>query len=237
MKKAPVIIIVLAILMSVSTGARAGMPEARADYAKKDYKKLLKELRPLVNKGVPEAMFYVGLLYDIGEATPQNYTKAKEWYLKAAKLGYAPAQTNLGWVLQMGTSTVLSDKEAAEWYSKAANQGYAPAQYDMGLLYYAGRGGIPKDPREATAWFRKAAEQGYAPAQEGLAKMYMYGNGVLVNLVGAYKWFYLAAAMGDQSAMDYVERVKKLMDPEMIVQGQAQAQEWLSRRKNTALLN
>ncbi len=237
MRAVPASIIALAILVLVSTGAHAGLQEARDAYAKKNYRVLLRELRPLVNRGVPEAMFYVGLLFDNGEGVKQDYTKAKEWYLRAAKLGYAPAQTNLGWVLQMGTSTTLSDKEAGTWYFKAANNGYAPAQYDLGLLFYAGRGGIPKDPREAAAWFRKAAEQGYAPAQESLAKMYLYGYGVLVGLVEAYKWFRLAADSGRDSARENALQIEKLMAPDMIKQGRAQAQEWLAKRKKTASLN
>ncbi|MGA8147697.1 MAG: tetratricopeptide repeat protein [Gallionellaceae bacterium] len=233
------IILVSMVILAIwfSTGAHAGMQEAQNAYAKKNYQAMLDNLKPLVNTGVPEAIFYIGLLYDNGEGVVQDYNKAKEWYLKAAKLGYAPAQTNLGWVLQMGTGTELSDKEAAEWYMKAANQGYAPAQYNLGLLYYAGRGGIPKDPRAAVAWFRKAAEQGYTPAQNGLAKMYQYGQGGLVSLIQAYKWFYLAAEAGNESAKENKQAIKKLMAPEMIEESQALAQEWLASRKKAASLN
>jgi TPR repeat protein len=226
---------IFAILLAVSVEACAGMREAEDDYAKKNYKALLRELRPLVNKGNAEAMFYVGLLFDNGgEGIKQDYNKAKAWYLRAAKLGYAPAQTNLGWVLQMGTSTELSDKEAAKWYIQAADQGYAPAQYDLGLLYYAGRGGIPKDEREAAGWFRKAAEQGYAPAQNGLAKMYRYSQGVLVSLVQAEKWFTLAAESGDEAYIKNKQEAERMMAPEMIVKGKALAQEWLAQRRKTA---
>jgi TPR repeat protein len=226
--------ILLVILASVSTGACAGLQEARDAYEKQNYKLLLQELRPLVNKRVPEAMFYIGLLYDNGEGVIQDSTKAKEWYQRAAILGYAPAQTNLGWVFQMGTSTPLSDKEAAAWYFKAANQGYAPAQYDVGLLFYAGRGGIPKDPREAAAWFHKAAEQGYAPAQKGLAELYQYGQGVLVSLTEAYKWFALAADAGNAPAREKVLEVEKLMAPDMVKQGRAEVQQWLAQHKKSA---
>ena len=225
------------ILAISSTGAYAGIQEAEDAYAKRKYQLMLDNLKPLVNQRAPEAMFLIGLLYDNGEGVAQDYNKAKEWYLGAAKLGYAPAQTNLGWLLQMGTSTELSDKEAAEWYMKAANQGYAPAQYDLGLLYYTGRGGIPKDPRVAAAWFRRAAEQGYSPAQNGLAKMCQYGQGVLVSLIQAYKWFYLAAESGNEEAKENKQAIKKLMAPEMIKEGQAQAQEWLASRKKAASLN
>ena len=41
-------------------------------------------------------MCNLGLCYEYGEGVAEDKTKAAEWYEKAARRGYAPAQCNLG---------------------------------------------------------------------------------------------------------------------------------------------
>jgi uncharacterized protein len=221
--------------LSAATGARASLQEARAAYVNKDYKKMLQELKPLVDKNVPEAIFYVGLLYDEGEGTKQNYRLAEKWYARAAKLGYAPAQNNLGWIYQRGTNRggyiELSDSVAEFWYRKAAEQGNATAEFNLGLMYYIGNRVLLRDWKQAASWFLRSAEQGYTMAQNRLGQMYENAQGVEVSLVQADKWYIIAAQAGDEQAQKNKKVAEAKMWPDMIEEAQAQARDWLATHK------
>ncbi|MCD8237521.1 MAG: sel1 repeat family protein, partial [Prevotellaceae bacterium] len=56
------------------------------------------------------------------------YSKAAEWYAKAAEQGNAKAQNALGVCYEKGQGVVQDFIKAAEWYAKAAEQGDADAQ-------------------------------------------------------------------------------------------------------------
>jgi hypothetical protein len=61
---------------------------------------------------------------------PQNYTRARYWFEKAAAQGYAAAQTNLGLFYSRGLGVTQDYVRARHWYEKAAAQGHAAAQGD-----------------------------------------------------------------------------------------------------------
>ena len=98
----------------------------------------------------------------------QDYTKAVEWFRKAAEQGDADAQCNLGICYYKGEGVPSNYDKAAEWWRKSAEQEYAKAQYYLGYCYYYGIGDVPKDLIKAVEWFRKAAEQGNKNAIESL---------------------------------------------------------------------
>ena len=58
-----------------------------------------------------------------GEGVKQNYSKAREWFEKAAKQGHARAQFNLGFMYANGSGVEQSDSLAMRWYGRAAAQG------------------------------------------------------------------------------------------------------------------
>ena len=63
---------------------------------KGDYATALQEWRPLAVGGAPDALFYLGAMYDFGFGVPENNNLAADWYLRAANKGHAKAQFNLG---------------------------------------------------------------------------------------------------------------------------------------------
>ena len=56
-----------------------------------------------------------------------DYTKAVEYYQKAAEQGNAAAQYNLGVYYYNGEGVPQSYTEAVKWFKKAAEQGHAKA--------------------------------------------------------------------------------------------------------------
>ena len=73
----------------------------------------------------------LGLCFEFGKGTTQNYEKAFEWYLKAAEQGHAKAQYMLGCCYFM-----LDYTQAVHWWRKAAEQGLAEAQEALKRLGY-----------------------------------------------------------------------------------------------------
>ncbi len=127
----------------------------------------------MAGKGHARSQNYLGAMYRKGEGVSQNYTKAVEWYRKAAEQGYARAQTNLGWMYKNGYGVSKDYTKAIEWYRKAAEQGDATAQTNLGLMYKNGMG-VRKNRSKAIEWFRKAANQEYADAIQLLKNLGEY---------------------------------------------------------------
>ncbi|EET45193.1 Sel1 repeat protein [Neisseria sicca ATCC 29256] len=57
-------------------------------------------------QGNADAQFNLGLMYDSGRGVRQDYTKAVQWYRKAAEQGVAEAQFNWVWRMQKGKAFV-----------------------------------------------------------------------------------------------------------------------------------
>ena len=82
------------------------------------------------------AQNHLGDMYYNGDSVEKDYTKAFEWYHKAAELGYAAAQYNLGIMYAKGEGLEKDYTKAYEWYSKPAEHGiHSPRT--LAIVYYA----------------------------------------------------------------------------------------------------
>ena len=102
---------------------------------------------------------------------------ARRWFEKAARKGYAPAQTNLAVLSIAGWGGAGNAGSALYWLQQAANQDFALAYFDLGILYLRGCG-VRQDYPQAFSYFKRAAEAGNAAAQMNLGYMYDQGFGV-----------------------------------------------------------
>ena len=82
------------------------------------------KLTALAERGDTAAQNKLGLMYEAGKEIPQNYSKSRAWYLKAAEEGLAIAQVNLGLSYHYGRGGEPDFKEAKRWYEEAAEQDY-----------------------------------------------------------------------------------------------------------------
>lgn len=82
--------------------------------------------------GDASAQLQLGVIYEKGRGTPQNYSKAIEWYKKSAKQGNASAQYNLGTIYHDANNGHQDYAEAMAWYKKAAAQEVPLAQNNIG---------------------------------------------------------------------------------------------------------
>src|SRR6266481_5104777 len=110
---------------------------------------------------------------------------------------------------------------------RKAEAGDPGAQHRLGFTYGEGNG-VPQNYAEAAKWYRKAAEQGHGTAQLNLGYLLGEGRGVKQDLTEAYKWTYLALQGGPglfglfvkDAAHQYLGRLKALMTPDQIAEGQ-----------------
>jgi TPR repeat protein len=105
----------------------------------------------------PKAIFDLAYRFDVGVGGKKDEALAVRWYLRAAELGYAPAQRNLGGMYGSGRGVPRNDVTARHWFLAAANQGDAQAQFVLGKHY-------SKDDQTSLGWLWKAAQQGHQGA-------------------------------------------------------------------------
>lgn len=195
-----------------------------ADYDAEDFKAAKKE----AEKGEVKAEAALGLMYHLGQGTPQNYPEALKWYRRAADKGEATAQNGLGVMLFNGLGSAVDYYEAARWIQAAANQGHAQAQMNLGRVFATGKG-LARNQNEASRWLHRAAEQGDAEAELELGREYQRGELMRADVVTAYKWLLLAAAQGEAEAVDERDTLAKKMAGWQIARAQELAAAFVPR--------
>jgi len=130
----------------------------------------IEELRARANAEESSAMEELArrLLQGVGVA--KDDAQAADWYQKAAKQGYAPAQTNLGQFYAAGRGVPKDFAQALMWFKAAANQGNTTAQVNMGVMYERGFG-VAADREAAITWYRVASDHGSTVAQANLYRL------------------------------------------------------------------
>ncbi|WP_306517915.1 tetratricopeptide repeat protein [Rheinheimera sp.] len=130
-----------------------------------NYEQGLKILLPIAEKGDPDALYGVGILYKEGWGAEKDLDKAVSFYEKAAEKGHVGAIFDLGWAYQTGQGKDKNYSKSAELYEKAATKGHPVAMYGLGGLYLNGLG-VDKDVVKAEHWYKQSAAAGYPPAIE-----------------------------------------------------------------------
>jgi TPR repeat protein len=221
------VIILLAALFLPAGQGQASPPQI--DISAED----LQMLQTQAAQGHTEAQTTLGHLYNNGRGVPQDYTKAAQWYEKAAILGDMKAQYHLGALYANGRGVPQDYPKAHLWQEKAAVQGYVLGQYNLGTMYEDGRG-VPQDYTKARQWYEKAAAQGDAGSQFQLGGLYFGAKGVSRDLVRTYMWWSLASAhsMGDLQKMsaDLRDKIARRMTPAQIAEAQRRATQCQSQQ-------
>jgi uncharacterized protein len=74
-------------------------------------------------QGNASAQYGLGLIYDFGRATPQNYAEAAKWFRLAADQGNALAQSKLGYYYLNGQGVPQDYVSAYMWFNLSAASG------------------------------------------------------------------------------------------------------------------
>lgn len=162
---------------------------------KPDPEKARRYLERAIASGDAFALYVAGT-YQSSLANPAKDSAAGfDFYLRAAKQGFAPAQLAVAGHLQYGIGTPPDAAEAFKWAEKAAKAGYAPAQEMLATMYAEGQG-IGRNEGEAFCWHSAAASQGLASAIQSVASCYEEGVGIPQNDELALKHYREAARRG-----------------------------------------
>ena len=173
----------------------------------------------------PQELFELALTYYNGtEDIPQDYLKAYDLFLEAAKAGHVGAQSYLGRMLCMGEGIAQNYDEAIKWLLPASEAGDPDAQNRLGVRYRCGQG-VVQDYLEAARLFKLSAEQGNPKALFNLATLHQEGQGVEQDKSKAYALIMQAAEDGDVLAQSYLGRM--LCMGEHTEKNYAEAIKWL----------
>ncbi|MCL2797659.1 MAG: sel1 repeat family protein [Firmicutes bacterium] len=149
-------------------------------------------------------------LYELGEEhyDKKNYSKAVEFFAKAANLGDADAQYSLGFCYYHGEGVEEDEEEAFKWFLNSAKQNHASSQYYVGECYLHGWG-IIEDEVEAVEWFKKSAMQGDEEAQYFLGFCYETGKGITKDHIKAIEW-YTKATNNENAKKRLIDLINKI---------------------------
>jgi TPR repeat protein len=148
-------VIILSGCSQHAVNSRSGFGAGVAAYDRGDYETALKTLRPLAEEGNPAAQSDLGVMYEKGQAVPQDYKEAARWYRKAADQGYPTAQFNLARMYGLGHGVPRDYVYAYMWLSLAAADGnkFAAARKTRDALEkHMTRSQVEKAKRLAAEW-------------------------------------------------------------------------------------
>lgn len=145
MKRATIIFLSLCMLFSLFACAAASAEDAAAEPAQEavaepapritDYATVsLDQAIRDAESGNTDAMAYLGNLYYLGNyklGITRDFSKALEWFLKAAPAGDGKVLFNIARIYERGSVGERDMETAFEWYTKAAAAGNADAQTEI----------------------------------------------------------------------------------------------------------
>ena len=176
-----------------------------------------KELLEKALNGDAESQTTLGLCFFSGsDGFPLDYSKAFEWFTKAAEQGHAFAQNNIGLCYYYGEGVLQDYSKSFEWFEKGAEQGNEFAQINLGNCYYYGEG-AKQDYTKAVEWYIKAAEQGNPEAQYQLGVCYIGGYGITQDYHKSIEWFTKAAEQGHEAAKNNLRELTEKASPHKAV--------------------
>jgi len=153
---------------------------------------------PLAKKGNAEAQYYMSWLGRNGISDGI----AKQWLIKSAEQGYAPALNKLGnnYIYANTYRGYKKDeKKGIDLLKQAVELGYPDSQLLLGTFYLKGKY-VLKNTERGLSLITKAAEQNVASAQNDLGNIYLRNSDVPINYKKAFYWLKKAAEGDHPSA-------------------------------------
>ena len=154
-------------------------------------------------------MLDLGRFYEQGVGTARNYTKALEWYEKAAQAGQAAGFYNSGVCYEVGMGATANPAKALQNFHKAAEMGMTLAMHKIASMCFTGTG-VTKDTATGILWLEKAANAGMAVAANDLGAIYVSGLlGQKKDEKKALSFFMKAADLGNIDAIRRIADMHK----------------------------
>ena len=152
-------------------------------------------------KGNGSAMLTLGAMYERGIGTQRNYTKALEWYGKAASAGMAEGYYNAGVCYEIGMGATANPLKAFENFERSAELKLPHGLYKLASLYFNGLG-VAKNEPWGVELLGRAVALGHPDAANDLGVIAFEGlYGQPKDNNKAFEWFSKSADMGNSEAM------------------------------------
>lgn len=156
----------------------------------------INKCKPLAEKGLAEAQYLMGELYD----SPINGIKSAKdsffWHLKAANQGHPASQNNVGNSYRYAEGVKINLEKSFYWTQKSAQQNLVDAQFNLGSMYMQGLG-TNTDLKKGILLISKAAQQKNMFAEAYLGQIYLGGIGTAIDDKKAVMWFTRSAKQGN----------------------------------------
>lgn len=108
----------------IANARTAEIQPAVSLYEQGDYAAAHQEFSRLAARNNGGAQYYLGLMYDQGLGVTENPDLARNWYVLAARNGYADAQYKVGSMNEFGHLVLRDPNAALIWYRESASQGH-----------------------------------------------------------------------------------------------------------------
>ncbi len=175
----------------------------------------IEKLKQRAEAGDEKVQLELGKSYYNGQGVTKDFTKAIQWFSKAASQGNSEA---FGW---LGSVAIYDHGVKVEPYNRgkpyrllypnagdlcrqytySADLGFDGIQPELKVAYnYALGEGVPKNYVEAVRWYTKASQQGHPKAQMLLGLSYKYGLAVEEDDTKATSLFNKAIKQWEQKA-------------------------------------
>jgi TPR repeat protein len=116
---------------------------------KQDYHAALDWFRRAGAQGVGEAEYEVGLRYEHNEGvSAPDMKRAVEYFLNAARLGFAPAQYRMGQLYRLGHHVPQDLEKSRHWFAAAEAQGYGDSAEQVKAVRLRQMQEVPPLPME-----------------------------------------------------------------------------------------
>ena len=141
--------------------------------------------------GLPEVHYNLGFMYMNGMGTVQNYTAAREQFLKAISQGrIAPAYNGLGVLAFNGLADEKNYTEAKHYFEHAAKLNDPDGYFNLAQMYSVGHG-VEANSTHGLELMEKASEHGHWRAPYELGMTYDLGVAVERNVSKATNYFHI----------------------------------------------
>ncbi len=138
----------------------------------RDYPAALEAFRwtlEAADRGIPAADSYLADMYEQGLGVERNFRKALEYYRKAARVHFGPAENGLGVMYFCGEGVRQDFERSTQWYRAAIRDGSDLAKVNLAVAYENGLA-VPRDRDEAARLFEDAYARGSALAKSHFSK-------------------------------------------------------------------
>ena len=144
-------------------------------------------------------LYCLGCFYFEEIGVKRSNIKAKNRFIKAAELGYAPAQYQLAFMFWHGIGTYCDYDKEIDLYKKSSEQGYAPSLTELGG-YYIFATNMSNVRQEGLKLLSLAMEANYGKAFYDFAMCLEIGLGVERDQYKAYEYYLKALEKGYEIA-------------------------------------